>query len=65
LYLTSPTKFTVPLGLDSFINSGTTGGASAIGPLFAICGVSLAPVIGVFLAAQRFLSEGISTTGIK
>jgi multiple sugar transport system permease protein len=65
LYLTSPTKFTVPLGLDSFINSGTTGGASAIGPLFAMCTLSLAPVIGVFLAAQRFLSEGISTTGIK
>jgi ABC-type glycerol-3-phosphate transport system permease component len=33
--------------------------------LFAMCTVSLAPVIGVFLAAQRFLSEGISTTGIK
>lgn len=65
LYLTSPTKFTVPLGLESFINSGTTGGATALGALFAMCTVSLAPVIGVFLAAQKFLAEGITTTGIK
>lgn len=65
LYLTSPAKFTVPLGLESFINSGTTGGATALGALFAMCTVSLAPVIGVFLAAQKFLAQGITTTGIK
>jgi multiple sugar transport system permease protein len=65
LYLTSPNRFTVPLGLDNFINSGTSGGASAIGPLFAMCTLSLAPVIAVFLAAQRYLAEGISTSGLK
>lgn len=65
LYLTSPSKFTVSLGLSTFINSGMTGGASELGPLFAMCVASLAPVVGVFLAAQRFLAEGIATKGLK
>jgi multiple sugar transport system permease protein len=65
LYLTSPDKFTVPLGLTAFVNSGGTGAASAWGPLFAMCVISLGPVIGVFFATQKFLVQGIATSGIK
>jgi multiple sugar transport system permease protein len=65
LYLTTPDKYTVPLGLSTFINSGGTGEASAWGPLFAMAVCSLGPVVGVFLAAQRFLAQGIATTGLR
>jgi multiple sugar transport system permease protein len=65
LYITTPSKFTVPLGLTAFTKSGGTGEASAWGPLFAMCVIGLGPVIGVFLATQRFLSQGIATSGLK
>ncbi|GMA94710.1 hypothetical protein GCM10025881_15340 [Pseudolysinimonas kribbensis] len=65
LYITTPSKFTVPLGLTAFTNSGGTGAASAWGPLFAMCVIGLGPVVAVFLATQRFLSEGIATSGFK
>ena len=65
LYLTTPGKYTIPLGLSTFINTGGTGAASAWGPLFAMAVASLGPVIGVFLAAQRFLTQGITTTGFR
>jgi multiple sugar transport system permease protein len=64
LYLTTPSLYTVPLGLNQFLDSSGSG-ASAWGPLFAMCVLSLAPLIGVFLATQRLLTQGIATTGLK
>lgn len=64
LYLTKPSLYTVPLGLNLFLDSSGSG-ASQWGPLFAMCVLSLAPVIGVFLATQRLLTQGIATTGLK
>lgn len=64
LYLTSPSLYTVPLGLNLFLDSSGSG-ASQWGPLFAMCVLSLAPLIGVFLATQRLLVQGIATTGLK
>ena len=62
LYLSDPNKWTVTLGLNGFLDST---GESAFGPLFAMATLSLAPIIGFFLAAQRLLTEGIATSGIK
>lgn len=62
LYLTKPNMYTVPLGLNLFIDSSET---SQWGPLFAMSVVSLIPIFVVFLTFQRMLTEGIATTGIK
>jgi multiple sugar transport system permease protein len=62
LYLSKTQLYTVPLGLNLFIDST---GSSSYGSLFAMAVLSLLPLVGFFLATQRFLTEGISTTGIK
>ena len=62
LYLSDTRLYTVPLALRSFID--TTAG-SAFGGLFAMSVLSLLPVLGVFIAFQKLLVEGIATTGLK
>jgi multiple sugar transport system permease protein len=62
LYLTKPNMYTVPLGLNLFIDTSET---SQWGPLFAMSVVSLIPIFIIFLSFQRMLTEGIATTGIK
>jgi multiple sugar transport system permease protein len=62
LYLTKPNMYTVPLGLNLFIDSSET---SQWGPLFAMSVVSLIPIFIIFMTFQRMLTEGIATTGIK
>jgi multiple sugar transport system permease protein len=63
LYLNTNTLWTVPLGINGFLDS--TGGQSSYGGLFAMATLSLAPLIGFFVAFQKLLLEGIATTGIK
>lgn len=63
LYLSDTTLYTVPLALRLFLDS--TGGESAWGPLFAMTTLSLVPMFVLFLFFQRFLVEGIATSGIK
>jgi multiple sugar transport system permease protein len=62
LYLSDAKLYTVPLALRAFID--TTSG-SAFGALFAMSVLSLLPVLGVFVAFQKLLIEGIATTGLK
>lgn len=62
LYLTKPGMYTVPLGLNLFIDSSEV---SQWGPLFAMAVLSLVPIFLIFMAFQRLLTEGIATTGIK
>jgi len=62
LYLNSPDLYTVPLGLSQFMDAT---GRSQIGSLFAMSVLSLVPLVAVFAAAQRLLTEGIATTGIR
>lgn len=62
LYLTDQRLFTVPLALRQFL--GTTG-ASEWGQMFAMSIVSLLPVIAFFFIGQRYLINGIATTGMK
>jgi multiple sugar transport system permease protein len=62
LYLTSPERWTVAQGLNGFMDAT---GESAFGPLFAMATLTLAPIVGFFLVAQRLLIEGIATSGLK
>jgi multiple sugar transport system permease protein len=62
LYLNRPDSWTVAQGLNGFLDAT---GESAFGPLFAMATLSLAPIVGFFLAAQRLLIEGIATSGLK
>jgi multiple sugar transport system permease protein len=62
LYLNSPDKYTVPMGLSTFQDST---GLSNYGALFAMSVVTLIPVFAVFLLAQKALTQGIATTGLK
>jgi multiple sugar transport system permease protein len=62
VYLNSVDKYTVPLALRAFLDSS---GESTWGPMFAMATLSILPVLGFFLAFQRRITEGISTTGLK
>lgn len=62
LYLTDRELFTVPLALNSFLDSG---GASAWGPLFAMSVLSVLPILIIFMVSQRHLTQGIATSGLK
>lgn len=62
IYLSSPDLLTVPLALRQFMDST---GASAWGELFAMAGVSLLPLLIFFMFMQRYLVQGIATTGLK
>ncbi|QXZ76617.1 carbohydrate ABC transporter permease (plasmid) [Rhizobium sp. AB2/73] len=62
IYLTKTENYTVPLALRAI---GDTSAESAFGVLFAMSIVSLLPVLGIFIAFQRLLVEGIATTGMK
>lgn len=62
IYLTTPENFTVPLALQSFLDSQ---GTSNWGAMFAMSILSLIPLFLVFLVGQRFLVKGFATTGIK
>ncbi len=62
LYLTSTRNFTVSLALRNFLDASST---SSWGGMFAMSVVSLIPLFIIFLLGQRYLLQGISTTGIK
>jgi multiple sugar transport system permease protein len=62
LYLTDTELYTVPLALRQFMDSE---GQSQWGEMFAMSFVSLAPVIGFFIAGQKYLVKGIATTGLR
>lgn len=62
IYLFDPEKFTLTLALRSFVDASST---SMFGPMFAMSVITLLPVVLFFLAFQRFLVEGVSTSGLK
>ncbi|NUT50550.1 MAG: carbohydrate ABC transporter permease [Saccharothrix sp.] len=62
IFLTDQDLHTVPVALRTFVDGQ---GRSSWGPLFAMSVVGLAPIFGFFLAGQRYLTQGIATTGIK
>jgi multiple sugar transport system permease protein len=62
IYLTDPEKFTVARGLQMFADPSSM---TAWGPLLAMSTLSLVPVFFIFLFFQKYLVEGIATTGLK
>lgn len=62
IYLSNPERFTVPLGLSALVSSESGAG---IGPLFAMAVVSLVPVVAFFIIMQKYIVQGIATTGLK
>jgi multiple sugar transport system permease protein len=62
LYLNGIDHFTVPVALRTFLD---TTGVQSPGQMFAMSLLALVPVFGFFLAFQRLLLEGISTTGLR
>jgi multiple sugar transport system permease protein len=62
VYLPSVPSYTVPVALRLFIDSS---GQTSIGPMLAMSVLSLLPVFLFFLGFQRFLVQGINTSGLK
>ncbi|MFI7611233.1 carbohydrate ABC transporter permease [Nonomuraea terrae] len=62
IFLTDPELWTMPVALRSFMDGQ---GETAWGQLFAMSIVGLAPIFGFFLAGQRYLTQGIATTGFR
>lgn len=62
IYLSRPEKYPVSLALKSFVDSTSQ---TDYGALFAMSTLSLVPVFLIFLFFNRYLLEGISTSGMK
>jgi multiple sugar transport system permease protein len=62
IFLTDPDNYTMPIALRSFLDAQ---GETSWGQLFAMSIVGLAPIFGFFLAGQRYLTQGVATTGFK
>ena len=62
LYLNSPKNYTVSIALKLFCDPTAV---SDYGAMFAMCVISLLPVIVLFLFTQRYIVEGIAMSGLK
>ncbi len=62
LYLSDPKRYTVALALKNFADAS---GATNWGAIFAMSVLSLIPVFALFIMFQRYIVEGISTSGLK
>ncbi|MHA7984284.1 carbohydrate ABC transporter permease [Rathayibacter sp. CAU 1779] len=62
IYLNTPSKYTLPVGLAMFVDATSN---SQLGPLFAMATVCLIPLFILFVFFQRFLIQGIATSGFK
>ena len=61
IYLTSPSKYTVSLGLAQFMGNYTTQWAY----LMAASTLMIIPTIALFIVAQRYFVHGVVLTGVK
>ena len=62
LYLKRTEKYTISLALKLFCD---TTGSSDFGAMFAMATISLIPIFLIFIFMQKYLTEGIATSGIK
>ncbi|MBQ6373301.1 MAG: carbohydrate ABC transporter permease [Clostridia bacterium] len=62
IYLSKPRKYTISIALKMFADPVTQTDWTG---LFAMTTLSVIPVIAVFLFFQRYLVEGVATTGLK
>ena len=63
IFLINPEKFTVAIGLNTFRNS--YGAAMDIAPFMAMATLSVLPILLLFVFAQKYFVQGITTTGLK
>jgi len=62
LYVKSSNKYPVSLALKLFSDPGSS---SDYGAMFAMATLSILPVMIIFILLQKYLVEGIATSGIK
>lgn len=62
LYLSQPKSYTVSLAIKMFADSASV---TDFGAMFAMSTLSLIPVFLIFLIFNRYLVEGIGTSGLK
>ena len=62
LYLGKPTSYTVSIAVKLFADATST---TDYGAMFAMSTLSMIPVFTIFLVFNRYLVEGISTSGLK
>jgi len=62
IYLTKPNLYTVSVALRAFADPS---GSTDWGAIFAMNTLSLVPVFAIFIFFQRYLVEGIATSGLK
>lgn len=62
LYINDAEKYPVCLALKLFTDPGST---SDYGAMFAMSALSILPVLLIFVFFQKYLVEGISTSGLK
>ncbi|MFD2029036.1 carbohydrate ABC transporter permease [Promicromonospora aerolata] len=62
IYLTDPQRYTVPIALRSFIDAQSS---SSFGGMFAMSVVAIVPLVLAFALGQKYLVQGIATTGLK
>ncbi len=62
IYLNDPKLYTISVALRTFADPSTV---SNWGAIFAMSSLALVPVFVVFVFFQRYLVEGISTTGLS
>ncbi|MBP8967974.1 MAG: ABC transporter permease subunit [Lachnospiraceae bacterium] len=62
LYLSKPSSYTVSLAIKMFADAAST---TDYGAMFAMSTLSLLPVFLIFLFFNKYLVEGIGTSGLK
>jgi len=62
IYLNNPQNYTIQLGLRLFVDQTS---ASAFGPMFAMSVLAILPVVIFFAVFQRYLVDGMATSGLK
>jgi len=62
IYLTNPKLYTISVALRAYADPTS---ATDWGAIYAMSALSLVPVFLVFAVCQRYLVEGISTTGLR
>lgn len=62
LYINESAKYPVSLALKLFTDPGAS---SDYGAMFAMASLSILPAIVIFISLQKYLVEGISTSGLK
>lgn len=62
IFMSDPHNYTVSLALNAFLDPSSN---SNYGAMFAMSVISIIPVVVIFLFFQKYLVEGIATTGMK